>query len=173
MDLLIHPKLFPAPVRSLSSSRFLTRVTLAYFLQTLMLPLSVRVLNQLLLYIPVTGTPLPELVLSHRIQALNSMNSFQMMKLLTGLKGLPVLMRDYCLIPPRHQSRQKKCHTVRLSGRCAVIWVGTTSRLLKPLTLNLISLRIPGRERTPGNRHGSQLPCHRTTGYVRSWKDLT
>ena len=37
-----------------------------------MLPLSVRVNHQLLLCIPVTGSPLPELVLSHRIQALNT-----------------------------------------------------------------------------------------------------
>ena len=166
---LTHPKLFPAPVWSLSSSRFLIRVTLAYFLQTVMLPLSLQVLNQLHLCIPVTGTPLPELVLSQRIQALNIMK-FSDDETFDRSEGAS---RDNCLIPPRHQNRQKKCHTGRLSGRRTVIWVGTTSRLLKPLTRNLISLTIPGRERTPGNRLGSLLPCHRMTGYVRSWKDLT
>ena len=135
-------------------------MTLACSPQTLMLPLSVRVKHQLLLCIPVTGSPLPELVPSHRIQALNTMNRFQMMKILTGLKKLPVPMMDIYLMPPRHQSRPRKCRTEKLSGQCVVVWVGITSLLLKPLTLNLISLTIPGREKPQETYAG--LSCHAT-----------
>ena len=170
------PWFLPAPDWSLLSNRFLLKGVLVTNLPLVLpkrwqVPLSRflpkghnRSRNRLLpVLVPVLTGPKKSPVPMNKF-----LTMIMMMMIGTGPENCRALVTDTCQILQRPQNKWRKCPTEKLSGQCAVIWVGITSPLLRPITLNRTSPTIPGRERTPASLHGYRLLYRQTTGCAGS-----